>query len=77
MMALSLTDPRAVRLRSSVETAPGRWEARVDVRGPAGAGSSPWLVRLAVESVEISYASCAKPAAKAERELRLVELLAQ
>jgi len=70
MIAQSLTDPGAVTLRSSVETAPGSWDVRLDV------GGAPWLVRLAVESVQISYASCAKPAAKAEREIRLVDLLA-
>jgi hypothetical protein len=71
MIARSLTDPRAVTVRSSVHTEPGQWDVRLDV---AGAGDSRWLVRLAVESVEISYASCAKPAAKAEREIGLVDL---
>jgi hypothetical protein len=70
MIARSIADPGAITVRSSVETAPRRWDVRLDVR------SEPWLVRLAVESVEISYASCAKPAAKPEREIRLVEIAA-
>ena len=61
-------DPSDVAVVSSVETAPGRWEVRLDVRG------APWLARLAVELVETPYASCAKPAAKPERQLHLLEL---
>jgi hypothetical protein len=76
MLARSLADPRGIAVRSSVETGPGAWEVRLDVRGSAGQSGSRWRVRLAVESVEISYASCAKPAAKAEREIRLLDLSA-
>jgi hypothetical protein len=76
MIAQGLTDPRAITVRSSVETEPGQWDARLDVAGPAERPGSRWLVQLAVESVEISYASCAKPAAKAERQIRLVDVSA-
>ena len=61
-------DPSDVAVVSSVETAPDRWEVRLDVRG------TPWLARLATELVETPYASCAKPAAKPERQLHLLEL---
>jgi len=76
MIAQGLTDPHAITVRSSVETEPGQWDARLDVAGPAERSGSRWLVQLAVESVEISYASCAKPAAKAERQIRLVDVSA-
>jgi hypothetical protein len=68
MIAESLTDPGAVTVGSSVQTEPGQWDVRLEVRDTA------WIVRLAEEAVEITYASCAKPAAKRERQIRLVEL---
>lgn len=72
MIARSLRDPGTVTVRSSVETEPGSWDVQLRVCTDPAAAGSQWLVRLAVETAEITYASCAKPAAKHEREIRLV-----
>ncbi len=63
-----LARPEEVRVRSRAQDGPGSWT--VDL----AAGDEHWTARLAVETVATPYPSCAKPAAKDEQQVRLLEL---
>jgi hypothetical protein len=68
MTAHTLRRPDRLAVLDATENASDRWTVELD------AGSARRRVRLAAQTVETTYASCAKPAPKPERQFRLLDI---